>query len=201
MQAYALDYAATAPVLRLVPGGKTSAQYAASSVDLRIVQSGEIETIESVDLFAESVEADTALVTAITLAWLGGVAHECMHPFSEVLIDEGSTPIEFPCGVGSKDVLQKLTRRGFVVREDGLDDDVRYLLTEAGENELAAQRASGLLAAIIPANDTVRWVDVDEGAVEQLSQAWAMASAEYDGTYECEVVSDAWSIAAQDWQG
>lgn len=101
---------------------------------------------------------------ALCLAWLDGVVHECLHPFSEVLIDEGSTPIALPCDVVSRETLKLLMRRGFVRWEIGLDADVIYSLTLAGRHELYMQRAHGLLSSTLPLDPSVpkRWIEYDE---------------------------------------
>jgi hypothetical protein len=86
----------------------------------------------------------------LALAWLDGLVHDERHPFSEVMIDEGSTPVELPGEVASSAVLELLGRRGFVRGVRRNEGEVVYELTLSGRDELQAQRTSGHLAALLP---------------------------------------------------
>jgi hypothetical protein len=114
-------------------------------------------------------------VEALGLAWIGGLVHPIWHPYSEVLIDEGSTPVDLTDEAVSSATYGILARRGLVVASRTEDGETLWSLTPAGEEELSRQRTEGHLASVLPLASR-RYVELDpEYTAEQYNEErWAI---------------------------
>jgi hypothetical protein len=120
-------------------------------------------------------------VEALGLAWIGGLVHSLWHPYSEVLIDEGSTPVDLTDEAVSSATYGILARRGLVVASRTEDGETLWALTEAGEEELSRQRTEGHLASVLPLASR-RYVELDpEYTAEQSGEYSAADMAEIAG--------------------
>jgi len=89
---------------------------------------------------------------ALCLAWMAGLVHDERHPYSEVLIDEGSIPVELSGDVVSSEVfsLFAIGARNFLEVTRTADGELLHKLTPSGLAELRAQRSHGHLKDLLP---------------------------------------------------